>query len=719
MRLAGCIAINLLPKAATLFPSGIQLGIGVPGGTQTAISILQSALHINPRQEKVLLAVDFKNAFNERDRSIMARSIFGDSNFSHIHRLFNFIYNSPSNLFFHDGDSILSNNGVLQGEVLSSYSFAKSVDHIYTQVHSVGSPDITSVAIHDDLSIVDNFSSIVHVWHSLKGLCAAENIPININKTLLLWPLSSSPPTVITNFCHTEGISLVTGATKIIGTAIGLDDAKRISITNSTFTALNDTFFAVLNHPSVPTQITPHILRLCGISIAPYTISTLPPSISTGPAVAFDNQIINALSVKTNIPRADLVTESSSILRTFPCQKGGLGLRSQAELAPLSFLFSLSRSFDFFPLHIKNHLCDPNSPPVPLFSELLHTRQALVAMYPGLESILPLCSATGVPSPNPRAPRSRGSLQSKAVAHIDNHKLTALTRRASHDAEILHLTRQLSEFSDPLARRIFFISGCSNNKLAMSHHSSQLFYRFFFRLHAFSSSIPQICNGCGNLFTFDHPLFCPGLRRLTTTARHDSVVKSLSLFLNSLDLHTVPELRYGEQDRRRPDLTSSFPDSIRNVLADVAFIHTPSPSYSRLSTPRQFIMKANNKRTKYLDLIRQGHHDFYGLILSTFGRFGNEFIQFIHRAVKLAVKQKSSPLGLNQSQLAYCLIDQLLVCTHRGNANVLIEGFKYAQRGVGSGRPAGGTSAHFQNSSTAALCLDEEGVDPLMDDVCG
>ena len=78
LRLAGRIVTALLPPSYSLFPSNIQLGCGAPGGSQSALHIIQTALERGRSLTHILLSIDFKNAFGSRDRSRIATLLFSD-----------------------------------------------------------------------------------------------------------------------------------------------------------------------------------------------------------------------------------------------------------------------------------------------------------------------------------------------------------------------------------------------------------------------------------------------------------------------------------------------------------------------------------------------------------------------------------------------------------------------------------------------------------------
>ena len=614
----------------------------------------------------------------------MATRVFDSPALSPIQRLFNFIYKASSSLHLPNSEVITSSNGCLQGEVLSSLAFATSVDHIYSEVHRSGSDINTSFAILDDFSTIDDFLSTKACWSKLKSLCHTEKVPINFRKTFVLWPQPAHipPPPELVSFCADEGISLHHGACKLLGSAVGLNHAKRSQIVSDILSKSTDKFLSVLQHPGISRLVTPHILRLCGISLAHYTAMTIPPSISSDILDTFDKKIIAALSSKLDIPLQDLSSLHNSLKCSLPCSRGGLGLRPQRDICPLSYVTSITRSIPFFPPTLIQHL---NLHPAQSLQEVQSICLSLIHDHPSLANVLPKQSPPGlIPVPNdnlchlPSTGVKRSHTIQGTSLHIIEKDLVASLRS---DPRNLTLFKQMDDFADPIARRIFFIVDHDPRKPTfLNDHHASLFYRFYFRLHADSADIPLICP-CSAPYDIDHPFSCPDLRRHATTARHDAIVSTINRFLNLHGIRTIVEQRISFANRLRPDFPSiTLPNTLAELSADVAFVHTLNSSYRSAPSTQAISNRESSKTNKYQHLLPGS--TFSPLVFSTFGRLGVKCFAFIHKICKEIFDYGSGPYDSSVASITYSLVDQILIAIHRGNGRVIQESLKYARGGI-------------------------------------
>ena len=135
MRLCAVVGDHLRP---------IQLGYGTPGGCEAAIHAARTFLgNSSPLSPRVLLKIDYKNAFNTIRRDTFL-GIVRDQ-FPEVYPFVWQCYNSPSTLFF--GDSMLkSATGVQQGDPLG--------------------PGLFSLAIH---ALLNSLKSCFNVWYLADG----------------------------------------------------------------------------------------------------------------------------------------------------------------------------------------------------------------------------------------------------------------------------------------------------------------------------------------------------------------------------------------------------------------------------------------------------------------------------------------------------------------------------------------------------------------------
>lgn len=156
------------------------MGFGVRGGCEAILHAVRTFLQNNKNLEKVLLKIDFKNAFNSIERDEMLKEIK-----KHTPKLFPFLwqcYFSPSLLFF-GNDTIQSQIGCQQDDPCG--------------------PLIFCLAIH---SIISNLEQDINVWYLDDGTLAdkpelvLENFKNLIDKSLHIG-LKINPSKCELHFC--------------------------------------------------------------------------------------------------------------------------------------------------------------------------------------------------------------------------------------------------------------------------------------------------------------------------------------------------------------------------------------------------------------------------------------------------------------------------------------------------------------------------------------
>ena len=163
-KLAALFCLNSMDYAIpTLFPR-IQLGVGIKGGPEIAIHRTQLALE-RGGPGTVVLRTDFRNAFNERDRAIIARALHGAPLTSGLWRFFMMAYGRRASHLgiYNRGQLIehfLNSQGVRQGCPLASFLYALSVQPLYEQCVE-GLSDVEAYAVADDLTLVGPARSVL------------------------------------------------------------------------------------------------------------------------------------------------------------------------------------------------------------------------------------------------------------------------------------------------------------------------------------------------------------------------------------------------------------------------------------------------------------------------------------------------------------------------------------------------------------------------------
>ena len=111
----------------TLFP--LQLGVAVPGARAADFFLRTFG------GDGLLLQLDFRNAYNSLNRAIMIQRVREAApGFS---QSVEYIYGQPAPLFLHDGQVLLSREGIQQGDPLGPLLFSLAIHPLVKRLHNL------------------------------------------------------------------------------------------------------------------------------------------------------------------------------------------------------------------------------------------------------------------------------------------------------------------------------------------------------------------------------------------------------------------------------------------------------------------------------------------------------------------------------------------------------------------------------------------------------
>jgi hypothetical protein len=185
-RIAAKFAKRTVEKDILDMWNGIQLGINVPGGCETAIHTIKACLLDD--EPLAVISFDFKNAYNCTKRAAILKHVYSTPRLAPLWNLINFAYSQPSALYTRDADGkvqclIQSEEGVRQGDPIASLLFASVVQPIYDLVAQ--STDATPIAIHDDLSVAGKPDDLIKVVPIVKQLASKIGLELQPSKCQL------------------------------------------------------------------------------------------------------------------------------------------------------------------------------------------------------------------------------------------------------------------------------------------------------------------------------------------------------------------------------------------------------------------------------------------------------------------------------------------------------------------------------------------------------
>lgn len=128
--IAKCLSRDLVESMGDLL-CPLQLGFGTPGGSEAAVHAARLYLHFAP--DKLMVKLDFKNAFNSLRRDKMLAAVLDLAP-----GILSFIvsaYEKPSLLFYGE-EIILSQEGVQQGDPLGPLLFCLTLHSLVLEMKS-------------------------------------------------------------------------------------------------------------------------------------------------------------------------------------------------------------------------------------------------------------------------------------------------------------------------------------------------------------------------------------------------------------------------------------------------------------------------------------------------------------------------------------------------------------------------------------------------------
>ena len=678
LRVAALISKGLLPSASVLFSSGIQCAFS-PGSAQTIIHRQQSALEAD--KENMLLSFDIEAAFPSSDRPSMANNLYSDTNFAAIWNMFCFTYKSDSNLFLMDGRNIVAVNGALQGDVLSSLAFSKNMDSIYSD--TVAGESVSAAADIDDFSLVAKLPTLSRCLAKFTSLCKANGYKINFTKTYLLVPASLASDPGVIDFVKVHNIELKVGFAELLGSCVGFDQEAMCRFVREKIEKADRSLFSLLRHSAFRAQPVPKILRLCASGMLAHITSTIPLAPILPAVKEFEEKLLSVYCNKMSIERHELNDAEQQVRLRYPGCHGGLGFRSQSDMADVDFLCSYIRAFPFI---------NPNhrlaSSPTASLTHAKDILSKLHSTYPGLSQyVLPTFNDEAsrfIPNPNAKKSVKR-NLHNAIVVGIEQSRYEALI---ADPLVPLTLKATLTQFAQSIPRRMFDIVGSDALTKLDDNYVGQ-FYRFYHTLFASAAAPPPFC-ACGAEFTPHHPHCCPQLKREEMTKdRHDPIEDSVAACCSESGVRVLCQRRINDKARLLPDLNLTFFDSNKNsaCLADVVVTHTSAPSYIAQDPIAVLRSKEKAKHTKYNNdcfirprgaPVRKLYGTIYGLSISSYGVFGPEFLALVQRTSHHSRADGRMHFDMYPSQHSYRMIDRILIALHKGNALVQLAGWQRA-----------------------------------------
>ena len=328
--LAGKIQSNKVQNLSktTFWP--LQLGVGTSKGCEIAAHTIRQYVISDKVYEKVLVKVDFKNAFNSIRRDVFLRRViqYCPSLYPMVYQC----YSKASNLFFGPTYIIKSQEGAQQGDPLGPFLFSLAIMDLNKELESE-----VNLWYLDDGTIIGTAWSVLSDYKKIKD--ASKSLGLEVNpgkcKILLIRPKEDDIST-IANFRELA------------------PEIREISMDNLTMlgsSIMREAIDGVLQSKLESFQLMcdclevldPHDVRHAfSLPKLTYFLRTSPSFGTTEILKQYDKALRVALISILNVVMEDPSWEQCSLL----VQMGGLGIRTASEVSLPAYLSSMSATFE-------------------------------------------------------------------------------------------------------------------------------------------------------------------------------------------------------------------------------------------------------------------------------------------------------------------------------------------------------------------------------------
>ena len=310
-----------------------QVGVGTPKGAEGAAHALRSYLENPSTENKVLLKIDFKNAYNTIRRDVVLDLV--KKKLPNVYKFAHQCYSKSTNLVL-GSEVLLSQEGVQQGDPLGGLLFSLGIqDELVRKMNSE-----FNCWYLDDGSIAGDIKTVLRDFTEITKAAETHGLDLNATKCelFLIKPTSDDCKNALHAFnLVKDGVKLVSrDQLTLLGAPIfseAIEGVLEQKISN--LEKMTEHLKGIDSHEAL------FLLRNCfAMPKLTYFLRTSPCFTKPETLEKFDQIIKTSLQNILNIP----LSETSYDQATLPVAKGGLGIRPASEIAIPGFLSSVQAS---------------------------------------------------------------------------------------------------------------------------------------------------------------------------------------------------------------------------------------------------------------------------------------------------------------------------------------------------------------------------------------
>ena len=337
----------------------LQVGVATQGGAEASVHAARKlAKEFGEDPGKIMLKVDFSNAFNVVDRTEMLAQVY--EKLPGLYRWVEYCYSHPAHLFF-GTITLQSMTGVQQGDPLGPLLFSLVLHPLALRIkEQFGKLDLC-VWYLDDGTIIGDVEDVHKVFQLIEKEGPALGLHLNVKKNEIWWPCRASPDPFPKEVDRVDNAGV-----KLLGAPIGTRDFTT-DFVKKKLKALNDVHKLLREVDNA--QVEFGLFRGClSYNKINHLLRTCPPDLLQDALGKFDDQFQNMVA---EILRVPCLTEDQWDQASLPVRFAGLGVNQTRAIAGSAYVGSCALTKDL----VAALLEQDSSSMMPGVSELLTSHE--------------------------------------------------------------------------------------------------------------------------------------------------------------------------------------------------------------------------------------------------------------------------------------------------------------------------------------------------------